>query len=155
MPDITLKQADAIIDAILARAVETKCRPMSAVVLELGATVKAFKKQDDSSMLRFEMAVGKAYASLALGRSSSLVQARAVERPMFMDYLHRASGGKIFCEGGGMLIRAQDGAIIGAVGVTGDTQEMDEELAAHGIRAAGLLTDADAAGSAHHVRIDN
>lgn len=155
MPDITLKQAEAIIDAIFAKAAEMKCRPMSAVVVELGAIVKAFKKQDDSSMLRFEMACGKAYASLALGRSSSLVQARAVARPMFMDYLHRASEGKIFCEGGGMLIRDRNGAIIGAVGVTGDTQEMDEELAAHGIRAAGLLTDADATGSAHHVRVEN
>lgn len=155
MPDITLKQAEAIIDAIFAKAAEIGCRPMSVVVLEPGAAVKAFKKQDDSSMLRFEMAFGKAYASLALGRSSSLVQARALERPLFMDYLHRVSGGKIFCEGGGMLIRDLEGAVIGAVGVTGDTQERDEELAAHGIRTAGLLTDSDAAGGVHHVRLEN
>jgi len=39
--------------------------------------------------------------------------------------------------------------VIGAVGVTGDTQERDEELAAHGIRAAGLKTDAECAGLPH------
>ena len=35
------------------------------------------------------------------------------------------------------------GEVIGAVGVTGDTEDMDEELAAHGIHAAGLKTDDD------------
>src|SRR6185436_10342447 len=106
---ITLEQAERIIDAILVRARELNLRPMSAVVVEPGASVKAFKKEDGSSMLRFEMAVGKAYASLALGRSSSLVRLRAEERPIFMDFLHRASDGKMFPEGGGMLIRDQDG----------------------------------------------
>ena len=62
-----------------------------------------------------------------------------------MEYVMRASGDRIFPEGGGMLIRDKDGEIIGAVGVTGDTQERDEELASHGIRAAGLKTDADCA----------
>ena len=33
--------------------------------------------------------------------------------------------------------------MIGAVGVTGDTEDCDEELAAHGIHAAGLKTDDD------------
>src|SRR3954447_18562008 len=116
---------------------------MSAVVVELGGAFKAFKKEDGSPMLRFEMAFGKAYAALALGRSSTLVRLRAEERPMFMEYLLKASDGKIFPEGGGVLIRDNDGEVIGAVGVTGDAQERDEELAVHGVRAAGLRTDED------------
>jgi uncharacterized protein GlcG (DUF336 family) len=92
------------------------------------------------------MALGKAYAALALGRSSSLVRERAEARPLFMKYLFDASESRIFAEGGGMLIRNAAGEVIGAVGVTGDTQERDEELAAHGIRAAGLKTDADCEG---------
>ena len=36
--------------------------------------------------------------------------------------------------------------MIGAVGVTGDTEEREEELAAHGIRTVGLKTDEDCAG---------
>ena len=94
-------------------------------------------------MIRFEMAYGKAYAALAMGRSSKLVKVRAEEKPIFMRYLLRASGDQIFPEGGGMQIRADDGEVIGAVGVTGDTEERDEELAAHGIRAVGLKTDED------------
>ena len=152
---IKLKEANRIIDAILARGRELKCRPLSVVVVEPGASVKAFQKEDDSSMLRFEMAYGKAYAALALGRSSSLVRMRAEERPMFMEYVIRASRDQIFPEGGGMLIRDQDGELIGAVGVTGDTQERDEELAAHGIRAAGFKTDDDCANLGSKVRLQN
>jgi uncharacterized protein GlcG (DUF336 family) len=155
MTTLTLTLAEAIIDAILARARAQNCRPMSVVVVEPGAIVKAFKKEDGSAMMRFEMAMGKAYAALALGRSSSLVRLRTEERPLFMDFLFKASQDKIFAEGGGMLIRAFDGELLGAVGVTGDTQERDEELAVHGIRAAGLKTDEDCAGLAHPVRLRN
>jgi len=155
MSMITLEQANRMIGAIFARGRELACRPMSVIVVEPGAKVKAFQKEDDSAMMRFEMAYGKAYAALALGRSSSLVRMRTEERPLFMQYLIRASDDQIFPEGGGMLIRDKAGDVIGAVGVTGDTQERDEELAAYGIRAAGLLTDEDCAGLGHKVRLEN
>jgi uncharacterized protein GlcG (DUF336 family) len=91
------------------------------------------------------MAYGKAYAALAMGRSSKLVKQRAEEKPMFMRYLITASDEQIFPEGGGLQIRNAAGEVIGAVGVTGDSEERDEELAAHGIRAIGLKTDEDCA----------
>ena len=143
---ITLKQANRIMAAILRRAAELDCRPLSVIVVEPGCKVKAFKKEDGSSMIRFEMAYGKAYAALAMGRSSKLVKVRAEEKPIFMRYLLSASGDQIFPEGGGLQIRDTAGEVIGAVGVTGDTEDRDEELAAHGIRAIGLKTDEDCAG---------
>ncbi len=143
MPAITLAQANRIIDAIFKRGAELQCRPLSVIVVEPGCKVKAFQKEDGSSMIRFEMAYGKAYAALALGRSSKLVRLRAEEKPIFMRYLIDASDQRIFPEGGGLLIRNAEGEVIGAVGVTGDTEDRDEELAAHGVRAAGLNTDAD------------
>jgi uncharacterized protein GlcG (DUF336 family) len=146
MSAITLDQANRIIAAVLARGAEIECRPLSVIVVEPGCKVKAFQKEDGSSMIRFEMAYGKAYAALALGRSSKLVRVRAEERPLFMQYLMSASGEQIFAEGGGLQIRAGDGEVIGAVGVTGETEDRDEELAAHGIRSAGLKTDEDCQG---------
>jgi uncharacterized protein GlcG (DUF336 family) len=80
-----------------------------------------------------------------MGRSSKLVKARAEQKPIFMRYLIAASGEQMFPEGGGLQIRDGTGEVIGAVGVTGDTEERDEELAAHGIRAVGLKTDEDCA----------
>lgn len=62
----------------------------------------------------------------------------------FMRYLISASDDKIFPEGGGMLIRAGNGEVIGAVGVTGDT---------HGIHAAGLKTDDVCADMGREVKV--
>ena len=142
MTAITLAQADRLIEAVLARGAELDCRPLAVIVVEPGCKVKAFKKEDGSSMIRFEMAYGKAYAALAMGRSSKLVKQRA---EMFMRYLITASDEQIFPEGGGLQIRNAAGEVIGAVGVTGDSEERDEELGAHGIRAIGLKTDEDCA----------
>ncbi len=151
MSDITLVQAERIIDAILERGAALDTRPLSVIVVEPGCKVKAFKKEDGSSMIRFEMAFGKAYAALALGRSSKLVHQRAEERPIFMRYLIAASGEQMFPEGGGMLIRDDHGEVIGAVGVTGDTEDRDEELAVYGIHAGGFKTDEDCRGMGRRI----
>lgn len=145
MTAITLDHANRIIAAILKRGVELNCRPISAVVVEPGCIVKAFQKEDGASMMRFEMAYGKCYAALSLGRNSFLVKKRQKEKPDFVQFLIAASDERLFAEGGGVLIRDANGDVIGAVGVTGDTEERDEELAVHGIHAAGLKTDADCA----------
>jgi uncharacterized protein GlcG (DUF336 family) len=122
MNAITLDQADRLIDAVLRRGAELDCRPLSVIVVEPGCKVKAFKKEDGSSMIRFEMAYGKAYAALAMGRSSRLVKVRAEEKPIFMRYLIGASDEQIFPEGGGLQIRNAEGEVIGALGVTGETE---------------------------------
>ena len=138
---ITLDQANRIIEAIIKRGAEEQCRPLSVIVVEPGCIVKAFQKEDGSSMVRFEMAFGKAYAALALGRSSTLVRVRNEEKPAFMRYLLSATDNKIFPEGGGMLIRADNGDVVGAVGVTGDSSDNDEAAALAGLEAAGLTAD--------------
>ena len=150
---ITLEQANRIIEAIIKRGVELDCRPLSVIVVEPGCIVKAFQKEDGSSMVRFEMAFGKAYAALALGRSSTLVRVRNEEKPAFMRYLLSATDDRIFPEGGGMLIRAGNGEVVGAVGVTGDTEAKDEDLAAFGIHAAGFKTDDDCVGMGRGVNV--
>ena len=96
MTAITLAQADRLIEAILARGAQLDCRPLSVIVVEPGCKVKAFKKEDGSSMIRFEMAYGKAYAALAMGRSSKLVKVRAEEKPIFMRYLIAATANRFF-----------------------------------------------------------
>ena len=152
---ISLKQADMMINAIFEKSRELNLRPMTVVVVEPGNVVKAFKKEDHASALRLEMALGKTYAALALGRSSSLVQVRAEERPYFMKFIDDASEKRVFAEGGGRLVRNEDGDVIGAIGVTGDRQNVDEDMAAHGIHSAGLKTDEDCADMGQLVRLDN
>src|SRR5262249_52053451 len=104
---------------------------------------KAFQKQDGASMLRFEICYGKAYGALALGRPSKLVLQKAREKPLFMQSLERLADYPLFLEGGGQLIRDKSGEVLGAVGVTGDANELDDICAIAGIHAARLCSDSD------------
>ena len=143
MRALSLEQANTIIAATFAAAKKERCRPMSAIVLDAGGRVKAFQKQDGASMLRFEVCYGKAYASLALGRPSKLVLQKANEKPLFMQSIENLADYPLFLEGGGQLIRDQDGEVMGAIGVTGDANEMDDICAIAGIHAVGLRADSD------------
>jgi uncharacterized protein GlcG (DUF336 family) len=143
MRALSLDEANTIIAATFAEAKKTRCRPMSAIVLDAGGRVKAFQKQDNASMLRFEVCYGKAYASLALGRPSKLVLQKANEKPLFMQSIDNLADYPLFLEGGGQLIRAPDGEVVGAIGVTGDANEMDDICAIAGIHAVGFYADSD------------
>src|ERR1700720_1825569 len=140
---LSLEEANTIVAATFAAAKKRKCRPMSAIVLDAGGRVKAFQKQDGASMLRFEVCYGKAYGSLALGRPSKLVLQKANEKPLFMQSLDNLADYPLFLEGGGQLIRDGAGEGMGAVGVTGDANEMDDICAIAGIHAVGLRADSD------------
>jgi uncharacterized protein GlcG (DUF336 family) len=141
MRAITLDQANTVITASLARARELDLKPLSVIVLDTGGRVKAFQKQDGSALLRFEISYGKAFAALGLGRSSKLVLQKYREKPYFMANLEELSDGPLFYEGGAQLILDEHGEVVGAVGITGDVNEMDDECAMAGIRAAGFHVD--------------
>jgi uncharacterized protein GlcG (DUF336 family) len=143
MRGLSLEQANTIITAAFTAAKKRKCRPMSAIVLDAGGRVKAFQKQDGASMLRFEICYGKAYGALALGRPSKLVLQKAREKPLFMQSLDRLADHPLFLEGGGQLIRDKSGEVLGAVGITGDANELDDICGVEGIHAARLCTDSD------------
>lgn len=143
MRALSLDEANTIIAATFAAAKKHKCRPMSAIILDAGGRVKAFQKQDNASMLRFEVCYGKAYASLALGRPSKLVLQKADEKPLFMRSVENLADYPLFLEGGGQLIRDKSGEVIASIGVTGDANEMDDICAIAGIHAAGYRADSD------------
>ena len=141
MRAMSLKESLQIIDGAFARGAELKLKPLTIVVLDAGGHVKAAQKQDGCSLMRYDIAKGKAYATLAMGRSSKLVLQKSREKPIFMDVLRKMSDEQLFLEGGGQLILDQSGEVIGAVGITGDVNEMDDECAFAGIRSAGFQTD--------------
>ena len=141
MRAITLRQANTIIEFAFERVSELGLKPLSIILLDAGGRVKAFQKQDGAALLRFEIAYGKAFAALGLGRSSKLVLQKYREKPNFMENLERLSDGPIFLEGGAQLILDEHGEVVGAVGITGDVNEMDDECACAGIRSAGFHVD--------------
>ena len=143
MRAISLDEAVKLIAGTFAEAAKRRLRPLTAVVLDAGGHVKAALKQDGSALLRFEIAYGKAYAALSLGRSSRLVLQKSREKPIFMENLQALAQGPMFLEGGGQLVRDAQGEVVGAVGVTGDVNEMDDLAAVAGIQAAGFKSDYD------------
>jgi uncharacterized protein GlcG (DUF336 family) len=143
MRSITLAEAIKIIEGTFASAEKRQAYALSAIVLDAGGRVKAFHKQDGASLMRFEIAYGKAFAALSLNRSSRQVLQKAKEKPAFMQSLAELADGPLFLEAGGQLIRDQTGEIVGALGVTGDVNEVDDLCAIDGIHAGGFRADDD------------
>src|SRR3954464_7810281 len=143
MRGISLEEANKIISGTFVSAKKRKAYALAAIVLDAGGRVKAFQKQDGASLLRFEIAYGKAFGALGLNRSSRQVLQKAREKPLFMQSLVELSDGPLFLEAGGQLIRDPDGEVVGALGVTGDVNEVDDLCAIDRIHAGGVRADAD------------
>ena len=138
---LSLKQAQTIIDAALAKGREKNMRPLSVAVLDARGCLVAYA-MEDGGLLREVIAKGKAYGALGMGRSSRALEQFAKDRPHFMNAVIEASGGRLVPVPGGVLIK-EGSAIVGAVGVSGDTSDNDEIAAIAGIQAAGLTAGVD------------
>jgi uncharacterized protein GlcG (DUF336 family) len=146
MTALTLDQASTIIDKALEKGRELNLQPLTVVVLDAGGQLKAMKREDRSSLLRPEIAMGKAWGTLGMGFGGREFARRvAAGNTAFIQALSVASGGRIVPVPGGVLIRDADGEIpgeiIGAVGISGDTSDKDENCAVYGITCAGLTPD--------------
>jgi len=141
MSRLTLQQAAVIVDKALERGRERGFKPLTVAVLDDGGHLKAFKREDESSILRPEIATGKAWAALGMGFGGRELARRATAQASFISALVAVSGGRMVPGIGGVLIRGSDGSILGAVGISGDTGENDEVCAIHGIEATGLKAD--------------
>ena len=138
---ITLAQASVIVDAAIKKGRDTNCAPLSVAVLDAGGHLVAFKREDKSGILRFDVAFGKAWGALGMGLGSRTLFERAGATPQFFTMLAAASQGRIVTNPGGVLIRNAGGDVIGAVGISGDTSDKDEVCAVAGVEAAGLKAD--------------
>ncbi len=139
---IKLKSAQRIVSVVLAHAGEKSLKPLAVVVFDARGAMVALAAQDGVSLHRADIARGKAYAALALGLGSRTIEKMAQERSHFLNAATHAVGGFLIPVAGGVLIRDKKGAVIGAVGVSGDTPDNDEAAASAGIAAAGLVADA-------------
>ena len=138
MTRISLDQAQAIVAGALKEGRALGLKPISVVVLDAGGHMIAFAREDNSSNLRPQIATAKASGALALGVSSRAIAEMAIERPTFVNAAAVLNPAGVVPAAGGVLVRDGDGAVIGAVGVTGDTSDNDELAALAGISAAGL-----------------
>lgn len=141
MTALTLEIASVIVDATLLAGRKRKAHPLTVVVLDAGGHMVALKRSDNSGILRCEIAFGKAWGALGMGLPSRTLFDRAAANPNFFSALAAASGGRVVPNPGGVLLRGIAGTILGAVGVSGDTADIDEECAMAGIAESGLTGD--------------
>lgn len=135
--ELTLEKAALIVDGALAKAREMNIRPICVAVLDDGGHLKALKREDGASVLRPQIAIGKAWGAIGMGESSRSLAGRLKDRPAFLGALSDMSGGKVVPVAGGVLI-TDGNTIIGAAGASGGTADEDEGCVVAGIQAAGL-----------------
>lgn len=138
---ISLAVAEKIIDAALAARRNEGLMPLVVAVLDSGGNLVAYKREDGSGLMRFDIAFGKAWGSLGMGMSTRLIRDRLAQRPVFQGALASVSDGRFIPVPGGVLILDAAGSAIGAVGISGDASDKDEYCAIAGIKAAGLASE--------------
>ncbi|MDO6414151.1 heme-binding protein [Sphingomonas sp. BIUV-7] len=132
---LNLAAAHIILTAALADAREREAKPLGIIVLDAGGHPLAFAREDGASLFRFDIARAKAMGALGMGADTREIAVRAAGNPAFFTSVAIATGGQLALSPGGVLLRDEAGAIIGAIGVSGDTPDQDEACAMAGIAA--------------------
>ncbi|WP_299042666.1 heme-binding protein [uncultured Tateyamaria sp.] len=138
---ISLRKARTIIRKALEQGRQMELKPLTVVVLDAGGHVQACEREDGAAPGRFAIAQGKAYGAVMLGIAGTAQMARAEQQAYFMAAVNGVYGGQVVPVPGGVLVRDRKGAVIGAVGVTGDTSDNDAAAAVAGIEAAALTAE--------------
>ena len=123
---ITAHQAKAVLEAGEAKAIALGV-PMNVVVLDAGAHLKAFLRMDGALLGSIDVAQRKARTS-ALFRAPSEAIWEYCKPGAPAPGLELSNGG-LAPFGGGLPLRGREGAMIGAVGVSGGSVEQDIEVA--------------------------
>jgi uncharacterized protein GlcG (DUF336 family) len=141
---LSLAQANLIADKALEKAESLGFQPQTVAVLDAGGHIKIIKRSDGASLLRPEIAFGKAWGVLGMGFGGRDLAKRAEQAPAFFTALNAISNGRMVPVAGGVLIKDAQNEIIGSVGISGDTSDNDEVCAVAGVIAAGLVPDTGA-----------
>lgn len=138
---VSLEAASIIVERTLAKGREMKFRPLAVAVLDARGCLKAYRAEDGTSLMRFDIAFAKDWGALGMGFGNRELQRRGGTHPVFFSSLQAMSEGRIVPVPGGVLIRTRAGQVVDSVGVSGDASDNDELCAIDGIRAAGLEGD--------------
>jgi len=134
-----LQEASQIVEAVLKAAAETEPpdRPMSVAVVDASGDLVCFARMDGASALTVHMAINKAYTAARWKMDGTRIQ-NMIKDGRDITWFGDPRYAPI---GGGILVKASDGSIVGAVGTSGRVAMApmgDEELARIGAKAVSL-----------------
>lgn len=135
---LTLAQANRIVNEALLAARKAGMPPVAVVVLDAAGHPVSLQREDGASMLRVEIATGKAWAAAGMGVSSRVLHGRAQDNPAFFNALAATNNGKFIPQTGAVVIKCPQGAVLAAVGASGGSGEEDEAICIAAVSAIGL-----------------
>lgn len=124
-----LIEAKAIVDAMLAEAARQGLR-FSAAVVDAGGDLIHLSRMDGASALNARMSYNKAYTATKWQRDTKAIKERLFDMSLGDERREIAW----FCDPlytpvwGGIVLRAGDGTMLGALGESGGTYQQDEEI---------------------------
>lgn len=141
MPEkLGLKEAHAIVDAMLAAAAERGLR-FSAAVVDAGGDLIHLSRMDGASALNARMSYNKAYTATKWQRDTKVIKERLFDMSLGDDRREITW----FCDPlytpvwGGIVLKSKDGTMLGALGESGGTPAQDEEIGQVGAKIFASL----------------
>ena len=98
----------------------------------------ALGQEEDKGSKHF---LSRKHGPRATRKANSAGPSRAQQQPSFVQAVNGAFGGRLVPVPGGVLVRDAGGALIAAVGVSGDNSDNDEAAGVAGIEASGLTAE--------------
>ena len=132
---VTYEQAEQIIDAAVEKARQTGV-PSCIAVVDSGANLKAFRRMDDAWVGSIDVAIKKAKTACLFGMPSG--ELGKLSQPQGQLYSIEHSNQGLITFPGGVPIVNDEGVLIGAIGVSGGTVDNDHDIAAVGVKVAGV-----------------
>ncbi|HLR32159.1 MAG TPA: heme-binding protein [Fodinibius sp.] len=130
--NITLQQAEKAIEAAKRKAEELDLK-MNIAVVDAGANLKAFARNDGAWLGSVDIAIKKAKTARFFDMNTGEIG--KLSQPGGSLYNIEHSNGGLISFPGGIPIENDEGTIIGAIGVSGSTVDNDHEVAEAGVEA--------------------
>jgi uncharacterized protein GlcG (DUF336 family) len=132
--DLSLEQAQQVLAAALAAAEEQGTK-MDIAVVDAGGNLKAFARMDGAWLGSIDIATTKARTARYFDLPTEALG--ELSQPGGPLYGIEVSNGGLITFPGGLPLKADDGTVIGAIGVSGSTVEDDRAVAEAGAAALG------------------
>lgn len=135
VPELTAEGARRLVDAALAHAA-TLGMVISVVVVDRGGSPLAVHRMDGTPRFTMTVAEKKAWTAAVGGAPSDVLRDAFSENPLVISVMAPKLDDLMLL--GGAVPVLVDGQIAGAVGVSGGSEEQDQQVAAAAVAALGL-----------------
>ena len=139
-PVISLEIAKKMADSCEDKRAEKKWNPINIAIVDSGADLILFRRQDNAFLGSIDIAIRKATSSAMIPRSTRKVGELAYgENGLLGPRPGVATVDFLVPFAGGLPIRTESGHLIGAIGISGASSDQDEECAEYAIDAVKHL----------------